>query len=1382
MIGYVAARTAKKARREGNRARDAHRWADAAAAYRRYLAIQPDDAAIRIQLGHALSATGDYHAADTAYRQAAERLPDDADLLLCWGHSRKLAGDNAAARDLYARSHAIDANADAAREIGTGDDRPPEPAEAGLPDGDLPEVGRIERVEGLTVLGLLTGGGEVEFRHHGRPVARAQMEEGKAHFRAPLDLYDDVQLSVHRLPDGAELDGSPFNIGPPRHHAPAERRAWSARFELVKPFDPAPESEVALFVTHSATGALKPHVLPYVQSLAAQGIAVFVIAVTDRPLNIRPELIDAAAGVMIRENIGFDFAAWAHVLQLHPELYGAPLLYLANDSLIGPSTPEALGAVIARVRASDADLVGLTESHEYRWHVQTFFLGLKPRLLASFRLQRFFDEVKPHTDKDAVIRDYEVSFAERMEQAGHRTEILFPSKVPLNPTLFGWRALIAEGFPFIKALLLRGAFPDADVTGWRDVLADAGFDLPTVDATLLAAAQQVPREEGDHRLSAHPVHWDGRAAWPLKVAFYGPWNYDNGLGAASRNMIAALRHSGVRLNLHPIKTPFHIHRPIDPPVDVREFGGPADVAIVHLNPDSWFMLTDDQRRDIWQAHRRIGYWVWEMGHLPDGWRRDFSSVDRIWTPSTYCAEVFAAEDEAPVDVIPHVVPLPVGQGADRAETLASLGLPADRRIMLYVFDGASYLVRKNPAALVRAFAASGLAAQGWTLVLKTKNLMDRPDEGQGLRDLVRDTPEVALLDRGLSPAELDALVAAADLYASPHCSEGFGLTIAEAMARGTPVVATDFGGSTDFVDDGTGYPVKARLWRLDRDHGHYAKGGTWGRVDEPALTAALIRAADDVAQGDTARVEAAKARVAERFSAEAVGTAIRASLWQLTHGRGRAPAIDRLHPRFSEGVPFEDGALAHNVHAVTLDAGGRPRAQATGVPADVPAERHHWVAFAPAGSLRAPHFAQAVLSHARERRDVAIFYADDVAGEVDEAVDALRLKPDFDLTLLAAQDYVGAPVIVRASALASLGGLRPEMGSAAVADLLFRAHAAGLSVARLPDVLIGHVGKRVRATLADYRAMLKLQPQLVGWQAEPGRTATSLMLGRRFDDGAPPLTIAVPTRRSMLPDGSRTYLERLLDGIAAADWPMEQVTVLVGDDVPGEPDWAKRPYPFTLRRRETLRGQGEPFNYAAKMNQLWRAAETEQLLFINDDVQPTDAGWLKALMSFAVDRTVGGVGARLLFEDGTLQHAGFGPHNECAAHVWVYRRRAAGTYQGWALTQREWSMVTGAVFATRRSLMEEVGGFDEAFTLEYNDTDLCLRLRLLGYRIVYNPAAELIHTEKASRGERLPPGDTTARFLARWKPWIDNDPSWHPGLRRDRIDVQPRIEGEAWYR
>lgn len=1198
---------------------------------------------------------------------------------------------------------------------------------------------------------------------------------GRARDLYGLSLASDG--NPHAVNALALLDAeAPAPMQPPPSPPPAPPPpAWAARVELLNPFHMQSGDEAVLFVTHSATGRIKPHVAPYLRAWADAGVRILLIVVTDREVEVTPDLIDLASGVMVRANAGYDFAAWAHAIHLHPELYGASTLYFANDSLIGPSSQQAFGAILDRVRASDADLVGLTASHEYRWHVQTFFMGLKPRLLSSWWLHGFFDRVRILGDKDAVIRAYEVRFAGEVEASGHRLEILFPSERASNPTLFDWRGLIARGFPFVKALLLRGAFPEADLTGWRETLAEGGFDLDLIDRTLVASAEALPAEETG-ALVAHPASFHAGQDRPLRVAFYGPWNYDNGLGFAARGTIAALQRSGVRLNLYPIKKPFHIHRPLAPAVDIIDFTGDADIAIVQLNPDSWFLLTDEQRDTVRRAGRRIGYWVWEMGHIPSEWRADFSSVDRIWAPSQYCAGLFAREEGARVDVIPHAVPLPAVQPVDRDAVLGRFGVPVGRRVILYVFDGSSYLVRKNPHALVRAFAASGLGEQGWTLLLKTKHLMDRPDDGIAFKRLTESVANIVLVDCNLSTGGLEELVAAADIYASPHCSEGFGLTIAEAMAAGKPVVATDFGGSADHLDGSTGYPVKARRWQLDRDYGHYKSGGEWARIDEPALSAALSRAARDVEAGRTERGDAARARVAERLSFEAVGAAMARSL-RATAEEPAYGAVSRLAIHANRGIAVEQADFSPNLRTLVLGADGA--AANNGLDA-IRDQEGGWVVIAPAGCTLAPDFVHVAVHHAAARPDAGIFYADDVAAQIERALDQIRLKPEFDLTLLTAQDYVGAPLIVRLSAFETLGGVDPDAGTAAIADLLFRAHAAGLSIVRIPQVLLAHPAERVRATSADYARMLRGRPGLAESIVE-GRTPGSFALLRAFDaETAPAVTIVVPTCRSKLPDGEGLFVERLLAALAKTDWPMDRLHVLVGDDVAGGPAWTRRKWPFALTRIETPRAPGESFNYAAKMNRLWRAVETEQIVFVNDDCLPRGPQWLKALLSFAVEQDVGGVGARLLYDDGRLQHAGLAPHGEAAAHLWIFRDKAEGTYQDWALVQREWSMVTGAVFATRRSVLEEVDGFEERFSLEFNDTDLCLRIRARGYRIVYTPLAELTHSEKGSRGERLPPGEDMALFLSRWRRWFDNDPSWHPRLRRDSLEVRPMILPD-WY-
>jgi O-antigen biosynthesis protein len=126
--------------------------------------------------------------------------------------------------------------------------------------------------------------------------------------------------------------------------------------------------------------------------------------------------------------------------------------------------------------------------------------------------------------------------------------------------------------------------------------------------------------------------------------------------------------------------------------------------------------------------------------------------------------------------------------------------------------------------------------------------------------------------------ELDALNSIAVIYASSHCSEGFGLTIAEALAAGKTVVATDFGGSRDFLDETVGFPVEAHPFELDCDHDAYKRGTKWARVDEGRLADLLREAAELSPAAREALGKRASARIAANFSAKAVGARIERSV------------------------------------------------------------------------------------------------------------------------------------------------------------------------------------------------------------------------------------------------------------------------------------------------------------------------------------------------------------------------------------------------------------------------------------------------------------------------------------------------------------------------
>lgn len=451
-------------------------------------------------------------------------------------------------------------------------------------------------------------------------------------------------------------------------------------------------------------------------------------------------------------------------------------------------------------------------------------------------------------------------------------------------------------------------------------------------------------------------------------------------------------------------------------------------------------------------------------------------------------------------------------------------------------------------------------------------------------------------------------------------------------------------------------------------------------------------------------------------------------------------------------------------------------------------DRNNWIVITPPQARLHPDFTSIVHRQSQLRPDVDIFYGDEVVlGRDSQNYDPV-LKSALDVTHLIAADYIGLPLIVRATAMSRLGGLTPELGTAVCYDLLLRAISAGLGIERIAQTLAAHPAPRPQASAADRRKVLDrwLDKAAGKFAISDGLVDGTFRLERRFAD-FPEVTIIIPTRQDRYPDpafgpSDQQMIIGLLDRLSSIDWPMDRLNVLVGDALEDDRIYRGRDWPFRWRRIVVGSADNATFNYAAKANVLWRAADTEHLIFMNDDINFGFGGWLKALCTFSMMKDVGAVGARLLYPNGTIQHAGMpGGLFGMTAHAWLGQPADAATYQNWGLVHREWSMVTGAVLATRKSVLNEINGFDERFRLEFNDVDLCLRMRMLGYRIVYTPFAELVHYEKASRAATQPRASELARFLKRWRDFLDQDPAYHPELTRDSFQIGPVASARTWW-
>jgi GT2 family glycosyltransferase len=202
-----------------------------------------------------------------------------------------------------------------------------------------------------------------------------------------------------------------------------------------------------------------------------------------------------------------------------------------------------------------------------------------------------------------------------------------------------------------------------------------------------------------------------------------------------------------------------------------------------------------------------------------------------------------------------------------------------------------------------------------------------------------------------------------------------------------------------------------------------------------------------------------------------------------------------------------------------------------------------------------------------------------------------------------------------------------------------------------------------------------------------------------------------------------------------------------------------------------------------------RHSSTELFVLLNNDTLVISPEWLDEMIGYARLPGVGAVGAKLLYPDGRIQHAGviLGIHG-LTGHAFQPRLDSSGDleYLAYAHVARNYLAVSAACMLSRKSVFEEVGGFDDQhLKVAWNDVDYCLRLREKGYRVVFAPHAALHHLESESRGDDKDPREIRY-MLRRWRSYVENDPYYSPHLSRldaeFRIRTDPREQEQYYYR
>ncbi len=287
--------------------------------------------------------------------------------------------------------------------------------------------------------------------------------------------------------------------------------------------------------------------------------------------------------------------------------------------------------------------------------------------------------------------------------------------------------------------------------------------------------------------------------------------------------------------------------------------------------------------------RNVGYWYWELEHIPRKWDEALAAVDEVWCATEFIAAAMRGATDRPVIKIP----LPIELALNRVYTRADFRLPAAPFLFLFTFDFNSFVARKNPEAAIRAFrSAFPPGRDDVGLVVKSINGAFRPELVAGIRAVIGGDPRIVQIDGFLSRDEAYGLISVCDAYVSLHRSEGLGLGMAEAMFLGKPVVGTGYSGNLEFMHEGNSALVDYRI--IPVKPGEYLYDDprfVWADPDVDDAARHLRRLADDAAWRE--RITAAGQHdIRTRFSREQTAAGIVARMAEL----GVMPVADDTGP------------------------------------------------------------------------------------------------------------------------------------------------------------------------------------------------------------------------------------------------------------------------------------------------------------------------------------------------------------------------------------------------------------------------------------------------------------------------------------------------------
>ncbi len=397
-----------------------------------------------------------------------------------------------------------------------------------------------------------------------------------------------------------------------------------------------------------------------------------------------------------------------------------------------------------------------------------------------------------------------------------------------------------------------------------------------------------------------------------------------------------------------------------------------------------------------------------------------------------------------------------------------------------------------------------------------------------------------------------------------------------------------------------------------------------------------------------------------------------------------------------------------------------------------------------------------------------------------------HFKSDFNLDLLCSVNYICHLFAAKKDVVERAGNFRTEYDGAQDLDFILRCSEQAKHIHHVPKILY-HWRCHIDSTAANPesklyafeagRRAIEAHYERMGIPARVENAGFYGMYRTRYEWKEEPLVSIIIPNKDHAAD-----LAKCINSIYEKSDYRNFELIIVENNSTEEETFAYYEKLSTEHENVHVVYYEGGFNYSKINNFGAAAARGEYFLLLNNDTEMIDGGAIWELLGYCMREDVGAVGAKLLYEDDTIQHAGvvvgFGG---TAGHTFIGKNRYDTGYFGRILCAQDYSAVTAACMMTKRSVYEAVGGLTEELAVAFNDIDYCLKVRKLGKLVVYNPYAELYHYESKSRGFEDSPekverfNGETEILLSFWRDLIESgDPYYNCNLTLDNSDFSLR--------